>query len=127
MVVRDPCGASRFVAVRNVAAEAARAFEFDPLEQLAIWKEAAAGAFVLVALVHSHPDGEACFSAADRAAATTAHGAPLHPGLEHWVLAVHGPTPRLVDARAFTWGAGGWCQRPLVRRPASCNVTGIGV
>lgn len=123
VVVRSAGGACRYLPVRNVAADPARRFELDPAEQLAIWRRAAAGEFALVALVHSHPDGTADFSAADRAAATTAAGRPLHPGVDHWVLAIHGPAPRLVEARAFTWSAGRWSRQASVCRPACCSET----
>ena len=118
VVVREPCGREAFVPVDNVAAHPATRFELDPHTQLALWKQAAAGAFALLAVVHSHPQGTADLSEQDRADAM-AGDAPLHPGLEHWVLSIHGRPPGLVDAKAHTWSMGGWTERALLRPPGS--------
>ncbi|WP_373045141.1 Mov34/MPN/PAD-1 family protein [Vulgatibacter sp.] len=118
-VVRAPGGACHFVAIPNVARTPEVAFAFEPRAQLELFRNTAAGAVELVALVHSHVGAPADFSEEDRAAATTVDGRPLHPGLEHWVLAVYGPPPAVVEARAFTWRVDGWSERPLVPPPAA--------
>ena len=117
VVVRGPDGVHRFVPVANVADDPATRFELDPHAQLALWKQAAAGAFALVAAVHSHPDAPADFSREDRACATSPGGGPLHPALEHWVLSIRGPRPRLDQAKSYTWRMGEWAERALARPP----------
>ncbi len=111
-VVRDE-GGLRFVAVRNAAPDSRTAFAFAASEQLALWRAEAEGRFAIVAIVHSHPDGSAEFSQQDRRLAVAGDGSALVPGVEHWVLAVHGPAPRLHEAKAWTWRPDGWSGRAL--------------
>ena len=118
VVVRG-AGGLHFVPVANVATDPRAAFAFDASEQLALWLQEAAGAFAIEALVHSHCDADAGFSSADRRAATADDGSPLHPGLEHWVLAIRGPRPRLDEAVAWRWRRGNWTGRPLALPPVA--------
>lgn len=109
-------GALHFLAVENVADHPRHRYEFDPAAQFRIWRAAAAGAFSLRAIVHSHPDGSAEFSQLDRDLATEG-GRPLHPGLAYWVLAIGGDPPQLQAARAFTWRDGEWHGESLISAP----------
>ena len=107
VVVEAVDGRLCFLAVENVADDPESRYELDPAAQFRIWRAAAAGAFALRAIVHSHPDGTAAFSEVDRAFATE-RGRPLHPGLAYWVLAIGGRPPGATDARSYIFRDGVW-------------------
>ncbi len=98
-VVLQRAGGVRWVALPNAYAAFARrdpagfprnarsAFLFEPAGWLALLREADARGERLACIVHSHPDGQAAFSAEDRAQAAP-DGAPLFPGTAYLVVAV---------------------------------------
>ncbi|MGO9832347.1 MAG: Mov34/MPN/PAD-1 family protein [Myxococcaceae bacterium] len=75
---RDPAGFPR---------SARSAFLFEPSAWLALLREADARGEQLACIVHSHPDGQAAFSAEDRAQAAP-DGVPLFPGTAYLVVAL---------------------------------------
>lgn len=68
------------------------AFSFDPRAWLALLRSADAAGERVMAIAHSHPDGEAHFSAEDRRWAAP-DGQPLLPGTAHLVVAFRGRQP----------------------------------
>ena len=126
LAVRAAAGV-RFVPVVNVSPDPRTSFAFAPAEQLALWRAEAAGHLAIVAIVHSHCDADASFSERDRRDATTADGHPLYPGVEHWVLSIRGPGPRLDEAVAWTWRPGGWTGRALAPTPVAGCPSCVGV
>lgn len=86
--------------VHVVGATAADRFAFDDAALLALVR-AARGPCPPRALFHSHPDGRAALSAADRAAWAPT-GLPLHPWPQ-LVIATRGG--RACDAALFSWTA----------------------
>lgn len=93
------------------------AYLFDPREQREVWGEAEREGWTIAAIVHSHCDVDATFSALDEAMATTAAGLPLHPGIPYLVVSLRGG--RLAEARIFAFVEGGWrgTQFPFERGP----------
>ena len=79
-------------------------FAMDPDRLLLIDAECRAKGWRMKLIYHSHPDGGTEFSSADRAGARAHDGTPLHPHVQHMVLAVTG---RAVTGHAFyRWDAG---------------------
>lgn len=93
------------------------AYLFDPREQREVWEEAARGGWTLEAIVHSHCDVDASFSALDEAMATTAAGHPLHHGVPYLVVALAGG--RFREARLHAFVDGAWRGVPFSLRAAS--------
>lgn len=100
LIFQDRAGGQRFVAMDNVLDRyhardpvrfprtARTGYFMDPRAQLAVWEAAEAKGERLIAIVHSHADVGAYFSAEDRALALTEEGEPLQPGVEYLVLSV---------------------------------------
>lgn len=98
VVLKGPGGA-RWVALRNAYAtwaardpagfprDARTAYLFEPADWLALLRDADSRGEHVAFLVHAHPDGQATFSAEDRAQAAPA-GQPLVPGAAYLVFAV---------------------------------------
>ncbi len=86
------------------------AFLFEPKAWLALLKEADARKERVAYLVHSHPDGQAHFSAEDVAQAAP-EGLPLLPGVSYLVVAVLGG--RAAQACCAWWQPGGFRQMPF--------------
>lgn len=98
-----PC----FVATPNIAAEPLRAFEIDPGEILRAEERAGP----LLAVVHSHPDSPAVFSAADERAATFVGPSgrePLYPNVDHAVVSIDSAGAREVAVYRFSARLGGF-------------------
>lgn len=88
------------VPVRNVAGDPRRAFAMDPRGVLAVLRAAEERGRAVAAIFHSHPEGGAGLSPADRALLAP-DGRPLWPGVELWVIALAGG--RAVELRAHGW------------------------
>lgn len=89
----------RFVGCENIAASSRRrhAYELDARELLL----AADRGEELVAIVHSHSDGPAEFSSADRREALMPDGTPLHPGVAYVVIGIDAGHPQRVVTFEF--------------------------
>ena len=100
---REGCGLwferRGFVPIRNVAAAGATRYTMEPKEMLAALEVDDP----LVAIVHSHPDAGAYFSAEDRDMALGGANEPLWPGVQYVVVSVRGGKAR--EARSFRWDA----------------------
>ena len=84
-------------------AEARSGFAMHPERLLLIDAECRAKGWRIKLIYHSHPDGDTQFSSADRAHALAYDGTPLHPHVEHMVVALN---DRAVTGHAFyTWDA----------------------
>jgi proteasome lid subunit RPN8/RPN11 len=104
--------AKRFVACHNVQNErhendperyprdARTAYVIEPEEQNRVETEAKSLGMELVAIVHSHPEHDAYFSAEDKANAAP-WGEPLFPGLSYVVVSVYGKTVKA--ANEYYW------------------------
>jgi len=111
-----PCanlaGAEPVVASQGRPRGPVRAYHLDPYEVLRAHREG----LEMVAIVHSHPGGEARFSSLDRAVATTMGRdglpAPTWPGVVHCVVGVR--QARVTERRWFSWDAAlqGWAEGP---------------
>jgi proteasome lid subunit RPN8/RPN11 len=98
---RDPVGFPR---------SARTAFLFEPSEWLALMREADGAAERVACIVHSHPDGQAAFSADDASQAAPA-GLPLLPGVDYLVVSlVQGEAKQAVLVR---WRDGGFQEWPF--------------
>lgn len=114
VILRAADGTLCYRPMRN-AATAPGAYAFEAAEQLAVWRSG-----WVAAIVHSHPDAPAAFSAADRREAEGPDGSPLFPCVDYLVLSVAGPHPRAVEARAFSWQGRSWTER-AIELPSSCR------
>jgi proteasome lid subunit RPN8/RPN11 len=123
-VVRRRVGhALEAVPVRNVAGEAEgppgltddprRAFLADPSALLRLLADLRTGGGEIVACYHSHVDGPACFSAADRENALV-DGRPAIPGAEHLVVSVRDGAVR--EIARFRWNGHGFDGSVALRR-----------
>lgn len=104
--------ADRFVACRNVQndrherdpvrypRDARTAYVIAPEEQQRVKTEAESLGMDLVAIVHSHPEHDAYFSAEDKANAAP-WGEPLFPGLSYVVVSVYGK--KVKAANEYYW------------------------
>lgn len=100
--------ASRFVACRNIQNElhardpkryprdAKTAYVIAPEDQARAAAEAKSLGLQIVAVVHSHPEHDAYFSAEDKANAAP-WGEPLFPGTSYVVVSVYGKKVRAVN------------------------------
>jgi proteasome lid subunit RPN8/RPN11/molybdopterin converting factor small subunit len=102
------------VPLRNVAADRARGFAMDPGEVLSMLREGEGGRQSVKAIFHSHVEGGAELSPADRAC-LEAGGRPLWPGVEAWVIALG--EGRVVEIRAHTWTGARYGERARRRGP----------
>ena len=103
-VVLEGAGDLRAVALRNAAAGDPRlGFAFEPGEWLALCRAADVRGERVACVFHSHPEGPARLSAADRAAAAPG-GQVLLPGALQLVVAVHGGCARELRAWRFEDG-----------------------
>ena len=83
--------------------EARSGFAMQPERLLLIDAECRAKGWRMELIYHSHPDGDTQFSSADREHAVAHDGTPLHPHVEHMVVALNG---RAVTGHAFyRWDA----------------------
>jgi len=84
-----------------------RAYRLDPTEVLRAEREGLA----MLAIVHSHPGGDARFSAVDRSVATSTSrdGLPIPtwPDVLHLVVGV--AQTRVTERRWYGWDPAGWC------------------
>lgn len=104
-IVRLPDGARAFRPIRNVAGEEG-AYAFDVLEQIALWEAQDRGDLRIEAIVHSHCDAPADFSARDRAEARLGPGGPCaFPDLDWLVFSVRreGNSAKCAEIRMFRW------------------------
>lgn len=84
--------------------EARSGFAMQPDRLLLIDAECRAKGWRMKLIYHSHPDGDPQFSSADHAHAVAHDGTPLHPGVEHMVIALEDSA---VTGHAFyTWDEG---------------------
>jgi [CysO sulfur-carrier protein]-S-L-cysteine hydrolase len=121
VVLQGPAGA-RWVPLANAYAAWARrdaaafprsarsAFLFEPTAWLALLREAEGRQERVAYVVHSHPDGQAAFSAEDVAQAAP-EGLPLLPGVAYLVLAVQ--KGRAAAACCAWWQGAGFVEIPL--------------
>ena len=79
------------------------AFSLDPRAWLSLLRQADRAGERILAIVHSHPEGGAGFSAEDRRQAAP-DGQPLLPGVAHLVIAFEGGRPR--SGRWAVWTDG---------------------
>jgi proteasome lid subunit RPN8/RPN11 len=125
VVLQGPAGA-RWVplanayaawATRDAAAfprHARTAFLFEPTAWLALLREAEGRQERVAYVVHSHPDGQAAFSAEDVAQAAPG-GFPLLSGVAYLVLAVQ--KGRATEACCAWWQGGAFLEMPLPLQP----------
>jgi proteasome lid subunit RPN8/RPN11 len=92
--------------------DARTAYLFDPVEQRRAWAWAAEEGWEIAAIVHSHCDADASFSARDRELALLAPGQPLYPGVEYLVVSIL--AGRADHARAHAWDGVGFSARDVV-------------
>ncbi|HET9599777.1 MAG TPA: Mov34/MPN/PAD-1 family protein [Anaeromyxobacteraceae bacterium] len=109
LVARGPAG-WEVVALPNAAA-GADAFEVEPRALLAALRAIEGRGGAVLAFWHSHVDAPAALSQRDRAAAATADGEPLWPGVEHLVVAV--AMGRAADVARYRFERGGLVASPL--------------
>lgn len=93
-------GRWHFRPTANLAPSPRHAYMLDPLELI----QADDRGERVGAIVHSHPDGAAVFSAADEAQALLRDGQPAFPGLDYVVIAVSQGRPP--NAAAFRFDRG---------------------
>lgn len=113
LLLADAQGELRFVPVDNVAGTAQGAqtstrsmrdgYVMDPKQLLAALSQAEETGGRLQAIVHSHPDVGAYFSAEDKHMALGGGDEPLWPGVQYLVVSVRGG--KVDDARLYTWNA----------------------
>ncbi len=104
--------ATRFIPVENIQdalherdpirfpRTAKTAYMMDPRRQEAIFVEAEKAGDRVLAIVHSHPDHDAYFSAEDRAMAAP-WGEPLLPGLAYIVISVYKGAVK--EVKIYSW------------------------
>ena len=104
--------AEKFIACRNIQDElhaqdparytrtAATAYVIDSKEQDAVFAQATSAGQAVIAIVHSHPEHDAYFSAEDKANAAP-WGEPLFPEMSYVVISVYGKT--VTAAHDFCW------------------------
>jgi proteasome lid subunit RPN8/RPN11 len=126
VVLAGPGGA-RFVplanaygawAMRDPAAfprDARSAFVFEPSSWLGLLRAADGAGEQVTCIVHSHPDGQAAFSAEDMAQAAPG-GLPLLPGVAYLVVAVR--AARAMEASCARWVRGGFQEVGLSLPPS---------
>ena len=113
VLTSDGSGALRYVPIDNVAGTSAAqgtsertvrdGYVMDPKGLMAALDEAERAGGGLAAIVHSHPDVGAYFSAEDRRAALGGGEEPLWPGIEYVVISCRSGA---VDAaRLYRWDA----------------------
>jgi proteasome lid subunit RPN8/RPN11 len=90
--------------------DARSAFLFEPSAWLNLLRAADRANERVAYILHSHPDGQATFSAEDRAQAAPG-GIPLLPGVGYLVVAVR--AARAVEAGSARWAEGGFQQLGL--------------
>jgi proteasome lid subunit RPN8/RPN11 len=101
-------------------------FLLDPRTSIEILSARDLGELEVLAVVHSHVDAGAHFSAADLEGALGPGGVPLLPGVEHLVIEVRGPAPaRAGEVRAYRLEEGRAAGRqlrppPLPNGPETC-------
>ena len=76
------------------------AYLFDPREWLGVSESADESSERVIAIVHSHVDVGAYFSAEDLLSAAP-EGEPLLPGVHYLVVAIN--SGRATDAKSFSW------------------------
>ena len=81
--------------------DARTAYLFDPVEQRRAWEWADEAGWEVAAIVHSHCDADASFSARDRELALLEPRRPLYPGVEYLVISIVAGRPD--HARAHVW------------------------
>jgi proteasome lid subunit RPN8/RPN11 len=108
LVLADPAGALRFVPIDNVAGASdasARSkrdgYVMDPKQLFDALESAERSGGRLHAIVHSHPDAGAYFSAEDKAKALAEPGLPWYPGVQYLVVSVR--NGQVAEARMFSW------------------------
>jgi proteasome lid subunit RPN8/RPN11 len=102
------------VAMRNAAADPARAFRMDPGEVLGVLRRVEREECGIAALYHSHPSGGPALSARD-VADLTAEAGPLLPGVELWVIGLE--QGKAIELRAYRWREGGYSEVARRRGP----------
>jgi proteasome lid subunit RPN8/RPN11 len=100
VVVSDGAGALRYLAIPNIAGSAEAGpsssrtvrdgYVMDPRALMAALEETDARGGALQAIVHSHPEVGAYFSAEDRRAALGGGDEPLWPGVAYVVISCRG-------------------------------------
>lgn len=95
--------------------DARTAYAMDPLRLDRMLRDAESRGEALIAVVHSHPQHPAYFSATDRVAAAP-FGAPSFPEAAQLVVSVHDRVVR--ELRAFAWDGADWVERRLGGVPA---------
>lgn len=113
LVLADAQGTLRFVPIDNVAGTRSAAetsartprdgYVMDPAQVLSALSEVEEAGGRLYAIVHSHPDVGAYFSAEDRRMALGGGDEPLWPGVQYLVVSVRGGV--VDDAGVYTWNA----------------------
>jgi len=111
VLTSDGAGALRYTPITNIAgSDAAQGtssrtvndgYVMDPKELMAALDEADGTGGGLAAVVHSHPEVGAYFSAEDRRAALGGGDEPLWPGIGYVVLSCRGGT--VDDAKLYVW------------------------
>jgi proteasome lid subunit RPN8/RPN11 len=103
----------------NYPRDARTAYFIDPLELLAVTREADASGGTIFAWYHSHPEHAAYFSDEDKARAVIEDwGEPLHPDTVYLVYSVlNGVT---ADVKAFIWDdtTRDFIETPVTEEPA---------
>lgn len=107
-------GRCRLDPARNVAVDPARRFEIAPRDLFALHRRLREGGLVLCAVYHSHPEGGAGLSAADREAMLLEDGTPVLPGIDQLVIGLR--QGRAEEARVHRAGAGGLPEVARARR-----------
>jgi proteasome lid subunit RPN8/RPN11 len=113
LLLADAAGKLHFQAIPNVAGSAqgkqtsARSqrdgYVMEPKALLSALEQTERSGGSLWAIVHSHPDVGAYFSAEDKNVALGGDSEPLWPGVRYVVLSVRGG--QVDDARMYTWDA----------------------
>ncbi len=87
-VVVQRGGVARAIALANVHVVPERHFEIEPRALLRELSAAERMGEELVAIFHTHPDGQACLSREDLACARMPDGSPAFPGILQVVVSV---------------------------------------
>ena len=88
----------------SVARTQRETYEMDPRALLPALRAAEREGGRLIAIAHSHVDGEAYFSAADRAMALADGDLPLWPGVDYLVVSCR--AGKVEAARVYRWNSG---------------------
>ena len=89
---------------RNVATEANRRYEIDPIEHLAVIRDARSRSLEVVGAYHSHPRSPARPSATD-----------ADQAFSHFLFVIVGLETGTADVRGWQWREGNFAPVPLVR------------